>query len=257
MNKPRTFSNNLAIFFLMSVFLVIGIFSSPAFCDEKISEIRIASEELPFCAQQDGTGLYWDIFRAVFEPSGIKVNTSIRSYSGSVELFKKKKADAVAGSYTGEIEGALYPKSYFDVDIVAALFKKDKTEWKGKDSLKGKKLAWIKGYAYDGYLDFPVEKMEFANRKGAINALNADKVDFILDPVPDLKAALEETKTDMNKMGFEIALELKLYLAFADNDKGKELMKIFDEKFPKLVKSGEIKKIYDKWLDKTKIACPF
>lgn len=257
MKKKSVFLNLAVKISVITLLLNFSLFSVPAFSADKITEILFVSEELPFCARQDGTGLYWDILRAVFEPSGIKLNTSTRSYSEAVKLVRTKDVDAVVASYFDEIEGAVYPKSHFGVDVVMALFKKGKMAWKGKESLKGKKVGWIKGYAYGEYLGFPVEKIEFRNRKSAISALKTENLDFFIDPAPDLEIALEEAKTDMTKMGFEKALELKLYLAFAKNDRGKELAKIFDEIFPQLVKSGEIRKLYEKWFDRTKIESPF
>ena len=45
----------------------------------------------------------------------------------------------------------------------------------------------------------------------------------------------------------ETVLELERYLVFANNNRGKKLKKIFDFRFPHLVKTGEIERLYDKW----------
>ena len=55
------------------------------------SEIIMASEEWTNATNRDGTGLYWDIFRAVYEPVGIKTKFVIQSFDGSVNLVKKKQ----------------------------------------------------------------------------------------------------------------------------------------------------------------------
>lgn len=257
MKNRYRLSHSLIKIILASFWVLISLSGSPAFSSEKVSEINISCEAIPFLAQEDGTGLYLDIFKAVFEPAGIKVNSTLRSYIGAVSLLRKKEVDAVAGSYSNEINGALYPKNHFDLDVVVAIFKKDKIQWQGLESLKNRRVAWVKGYAYDAYLDFSVNKMEFNTRRDAINVLNSDKVDIMLDSETELKKLLDESKADIGKYGLEKALELKLYLAFADTEKGKQLLQIFDERFQSLIKSGEIKKIFDKWQGKTGIACPF
>jgi len=89
---------------------------------EEVSDISVSSEEWEGATHPDGSGLYWDIIRLVYEPVGIKVNYSISSYARSVALVKQKRADAWVGSYLDEEDGVIYPKSHFDADDVSALF---------------------------------------------------------------------------------------------------------------------------------------
>ncbi|MCW8994211.1 MAG: transporter substrate-binding domain-containing protein, partial [Psychromonas sp.] len=42
-------------------------------------------------------------------------------------------------------------------------------------------------------------------------------------------------------------INLNLFLGFANNEKGYQLQQIFDTRFAKLLESGEIKRLYDKW----------
>ena len=78
--------------------------------------IVFASEEWANATNKDGTGLYWDIFRAVYEPVGIKTKFIIRSYKGSVILVKKNQADAAVGIHPEKIQGALYSQYPFVKD---------------------------------------------------------------------------------------------------------------------------------------------
>ena len=79
--------------FCIIIFLLCPI-NFPAMAGGSPTEIILASEELANATNKDGTGLYWDIFRAVYEPVGIKTKFIIRSYKGSVSLVKKRQADA-------------------------------------------------------------------------------------------------------------------------------------------------------------------
>ena len=83
-----------AAFFII-IFVLCPIFY-PAQAGSAPAEIILASEEWANATNKDGTGLYWDIFRAVYEPVGIKTKFIIRSYKGSVSLVKKNQADAAA-----------------------------------------------------------------------------------------------------------------------------------------------------------------
>ena len=75
-----------------------------------LGEIILASEERSNATNKDGTGLYWDIFRAVFGSVGIKTKMIIRSYDGSVSLVKQQKADAAVGICPDAIRGTVFSK---------------------------------------------------------------------------------------------------------------------------------------------------
>ncbi len=126
------------------------------------TEIIMASEEWSNATNRDGTGLYWDIFRAVYEPVGVKTKFIIQTYNRSVKLVKKNRVDAAVGIYPDRVRGTLFSQYPFVKDYVLVLFKKNRlNQWNGLESLQNKKVAWIKGYSFDDYLELPVIKREF------------------------------------------------------------------------------------------------
>ncbi|MBU4261751.1 MAG: transporter substrate-binding domain-containing protein [Proteobacteria bacterium] len=234
----------------MGIFVLLFLWGMhcSALAAETPKEIMLASEEWTDATNKDGTGLYWDIFRAVYEPAGVKVNFIIRSYEGSINLVTTNKADAVVGSYLNEIKGMIYSNDAFDADSIVALFKKGTvSSWQGKESLKGKTVAYVKGYSIAKYLGVPVEQKEFDTRENILQILDKGRVDFYLENETDLDEVLELKIVDKDKFQKEPVMELGLYLAFPDNDKGKALKAIFDEAYPKLEASGEIQKLKTKW----------
>ena len=211
-------------------------------------EIMLASEEWTNATNRDGTGLYWDIFRAVFEPAGIKTRFIIRPYGRSIRLVKHNRADALVGAYPDIIKGALFPRYPFDKDLIFALFdKRLRAQWKGQASLKGKKVAWVKGFAFDEYLQIPVIKKEFSSRETILQLLDKKRLDFFLDSHNDLEAVLNRKIVDVTRYTVEEVMQLDRYLAFANNKKGEKLRQIFDQRYPLLVKSGRIEKLFAKW----------
>lgn len=210
--------------------------------------IVFASEEWANATNKDGTGLYWDIFRAVYEPVGIKTKFIIRSFKGSVILVKKNQADAAVGTHPEKIQGALYSQYPFVKDYLLVLFKKNRfDQWNGQETLKNKKVGLIKGYAYDDYLEVPVAKREFLNRESILQHLDNDQIDFFMDTRNDVESVLNKGIIDVTRYTVETVMALERYLVFADNKKGKELKRIFDNRFPRLVQSGEIEKLFAKW----------
>ena len=233
--------------FLTIIFLLSPI-CFPAQAGGSPAEIILASEEWPNATNKDGTGLFWDIFRAVYEPVGIKTKFIIRSYKGSVSLVKKRQADAAVGVYPERIQGALSSAYPFVKDYVLVLFKKNRlNQWSGQESLKNKKVGWIKGNSYDEYLEVPVIKKEFYRKESILRSLDKDQIEFFMDTRNDVESVLNKGIIDVTRYTVETVMELERYLVFADNKKGKELKRIFDNRFPRLVQSGEIEKLFAKW----------
>ncbi len=233
--------------FLIIIFLLSPIYS-PVLAGGSPAEIILASEEWTNATNKDGTGLYWDIFRAVYEPVGVKTKFIIRSYKGSVSLVRKNQADAAVGIHPERIQGALSSRYPFVKDYVLVLFKKNNLyQWNGQETLQDKKVGWIKGYSFDEYLEVPVIKREFAKRENILRRLDKDQIDFFMDTRNDVESVLNKGIIDVTRYTVETVLELERYLVFANNKKGKELKKIFDDRFPDLVKSGEIEKLFAKW----------
>ena len=220
----------------------------PAIAGSSPEEIVLASEELANATNRDGTGLYWDIFRAVYEPVGIKTKFIIRSYKGSVSLVKKRQADAAVGIHPEKIQGALSSTYPFVKDYILVLFKKSRlNQWDGQETLKNKKVGWIKGYPYDEYLEVPVIKREYTSRENILRQLDEDQIDFFMDRRNDVESVLNKGIIDVSRYTVETVMELERYLVFANNKKGQKLKKIFDNRFPYLVESGELERLFAKW----------
>ena len=75
-------------FIFLTSFLLFCLIYYPALAGNIPGEIIFASEERSNATNRDGTGLYWDIFRAVYSSMGIK--TKIIIVSGADPATKKK-----------------------------------------------------------------------------------------------------------------------------------------------------------------------
>ena len=133
------------------------------------------------------------------------------------------------------IEGPLFSQYPFVKDYVLVLFKKNRvTQWNGQKTLQNKKVAWIKGYAYDKYLEVPVVKEEFNRRDDILRRLDQNRVDFFMDTRNNMESVLNQGIIEVSHYTVETVMELDRYLVFANNTKGKTLKKIFDYRFPHL-----------------------
>ena len=115
----------------MKKLLLSGIaftfFSPLGFAKQKIT---IASEEYPRYAEKNGSGVYWELFKKIFKDYDLQV--TIKPFTRSAKMLEKGEIDIVIPLYEGDIENALFPKQNFDVDNVAAFYKKSRIpQWKG------------------------------------------------------------------------------------------------------------------------------
>jgi len=233
------------------VVLVCLFASASAFAQNEgqhdIDKVRFLSESWEGITNTDGTGLCWELFRKVYEPVGIEVTFEIVPYARSVRMVQDKQADVTVGVYKDEFDKALFSDWHYLQDIVLVVFKKGAVaEWKGEDSLSGR-IGWIRGYAFNEYLTKEVKFYETDDRETGLKMLERDRLDFFLDTEAELKAALEAGVVDPKNLQVETILKLNVYLAFADNDRGRKLRKIFDDRMAELVKSGDLKPSYEKW----------
>jgi len=233
---------------LSSIIFIVLLQSNYSQAAPLPTEIELVSEAWVNSVQEDGTGLYLDILRLIYEPLGIKVNTTYTDYARSVALVKQGKKDAWLGSYMNEEENIIYPKWHLDADIVAALYKKSPSfQFQGEKSLAGKNVGWIKGYDYNDYMDTKFNNKEFKTREKALSLLLNGRLDFFLEDQRELDVEFKKGAFDKDQFEYKTLMNLKTYPAFVNNERGQQLQKIYDEGFVKLLESGEIKKLYDKW----------
>jgi polar amino acid transport system substrate-binding protein len=233
--------------------LLIFIIATQLFCSDTNSsktnnkEIFVVSEAWENLTNKDGSGLYFELTKMIYGMDGFHVKVKTYPFSRASMMVKNKLADAYLGSYVDSEDYAIYPKYYFDHDVVFAMYKREKfPNFHGLESLKGHNICWIRGYAYDDYIDFPITKHVRNNRKAILNSLAADRFDIYIDAKYDMETAIKQLNFDTSDYEFQQILEFKLYPAFRNDKRGQILKKIWDKNFQKLLESGELKKLYQR-----------
>ncbi|HBM66358.1 MAG TPA: ABC transporter substrate-binding protein [Pseudomonas sp.] len=208
-------------------------------------QIHLVSEEWLDYTNADGTGVAWDVLRKVFEPAGVKVVTQSAPYSRAVGLVKRGEADAWVGSYKEENDDNLYPRWHFDMDHIYALGLASKPV-PTLETIGKYRLAWVRGYDYGSYLPNVREFREIQRREGILPMLEHDRVDYYIDALTEVDYVLGQTSHPERFRRTHVA-ELPLYLAFARNDQAKALCELFDKRMKELIRSGELKPIFERW----------
>lgn len=213
--------------------------------DSQPGQIRLVSEEWADYTNADGTGVAWDVMRKVFQPAGIEVVPQSAPYSRAIGLVKRGEADAWVGSYKDESEDNLYPRWHFDVDHIYALGLASKPV-PTLATIGDYRLAWVRGYAYGKYLPRVREYREIQRREGILPMLEHDRVDFYVDAMTEVDYVIGQS-SQPDRFRRTHVVELPMYLAFARSERGEALRDVFDKRMAELVRSGELKPIFERW----------
>ncbi|MEX5546205.1 transporter substrate-binding domain-containing protein [Pseudomonas pergaminensis] len=225
--------------------IVLCAFMAVAQAQDVPGKIMLASEEWNDYTNKDGTGLAWDVMRQVFDPAGIKVQIRSVPYTRSVGLAQRGEVDGWVGSYRDEAEGVLYPHWNFDSDHIYALGLAS-TPAPTVATLGNYRLAWVRGYKYEEYLPNVHRFNQIERRDGILPMLEHARADFYIDALTEAKYVLSQAD-EPSKFALTPIAELPLYIGFADNERGRGLMAVFDQRMAALVKSGELKPIFERW----------
>lgn len=208
-------------------------------------QIRLASEAWRNYTNEDGSGLAWDVLRQVFEPVGVKVKTRSVPYTRSVGLAQRGEVDAWVGAYRDETEGVLYARWHYDSDHIYALGLAS-TPAPTLATLGNYRLAWVRGYKYDTYLPNIHTFNQIERRDGILPMLQHKRADLYIDALTEARYTLDQAP-DPSLFKLTHLAELPLFLGFTDNERGRALMVLFDQRMDALVKNGELKPIFERW----------
>lgn len=210
------------------------------------TRIRVVSEVWARYTEPDGSGLGWDLVRAVFGPAGVRVEAHSVPYTRAVGLVQRGEMDAWVGSYADEVRsGVLYPRWAYDADQICALGLAEQPEVR-LDNLGSFHLAWLRGYAYERYLPNLKHYRVIQRRDGILSMLTLRHADLFIDARPELEDVLVHAR-DPSAFRVSCLTTLPLYLGFADTANGKALAHLFDRRMEELVASGELRPIFERW----------
>ncbi|MFC3151196.1 substrate-binding periplasmic protein [Litoribrevibacter euphylliae] len=232
----------------ISLFLIFIISPALVITDEVPTRLEIVCEEWQNYTNKDGSGLYWDILRAVYKGQDFELSLKTVPWKRATALVLQNKRDAIVGEYYLEKSHYLYPELHFAVeDPVVALFK---PVLKDGDSLfiDDKQVGWIRGYDFAKRLNTSVNYIELNNILQGIKLLKAERIDLLLDYEQSLKLTATREEIDISNYEFTPVLPgKKLYLAFAKNHRSIKFIRIYEQQMLELYKSGRLAELYEKW----------
>ena len=218
-----------------------------AWADDKppALQINVASEAWAEHSNADGSGLAWDLLRAVFEPAGVGLKITSVPYSRALGLAQRAKVDAVLGLYLNEAQGINYPRwPYADDAVVALGLASSPTP--SLATLSKYRLIWMRGYGFQTQMPNLVHYQEVQRRDGITQMLIQGRADFYLDDDDEVASVL--AASEQPQLFKQTALQyLPVYLGFATSAQGQKMQKLYEERMDKLIKAGSLRPIFARY----------
>lgn len=216
--------------------------------ESTISSAIFVTDEWHELTRKDGTGMYFDLVRAVFERQGVKVEFRLLPYARAVQKVKDLEADGWVASFLHEKGFPIYPKYHFDKNEQVILFHKRKADVAVNiTSLRNQRVAWLRDFGLDRFIKEPMRVTELDTIESAFQMLERDRIDYFVGAKSDIQDYIRTAKLDMSNFGTAYALHLGLYMAFANNERGKKLSDMWDTEMETFHRSDSIKAIYKKY----------
>lgn len=243
--------------YLILLMSICGI-TSAAMADQKALEINRADiKSISVVApvwegftNADGTGLYWELLQAIYEPVGIKVKTANVPWNRAFKMVTKYSVyNAIVGENRESEENVLFPDYAIDVEYTSVLsLAKRRLPWNGVSSLTGKKVGWMKDYdlVEEGQRDF--ELTEYRTVEQGLELLESGRIDYMLEEWDEIAEAVAAKGQDMTHyLMNEMPDGTDVFVAFSDTQLSRSLIEIYNERLPALYHDKTLQALYKKW----------
>lgn len=215
---------------------------------DKLEEIHLVSDAWHGLTRRDGTGLYFDLIRAVYARRQIRVRITVLPYVRTIHQVRNGQADAWVASFLNEQDFPLYPKWHFDRNAqwVVYLREPGRPPFRTVADLRGQRVAWLRGFNLDRYIAQPMRATEVDSIDSALAMLKRRRLDYFVGAESDIRAEMVRLKVDETLFERRFLMHLGLYLAFANNPRGDALRRVWDEEMAQLHGTPAFRALYDK-----------
>ncbi|MBP0602081.1 MULTISPECIES: hypothetical protein [Aeromonas] len=203
--------------------------------------LHVYCDDWPGFCQRDGSGIYLDLVRAIYEPEGYVVQPHLVPYKRALAVVQKG-GDMAMGVYREEVDGVHqpdYPDSADDVTVV--MQKRWLPLWTGEASLKEQEVLWLRGWAFDKFIPVPMRWHEIDSHEMALQLLVKGRYRYYLT------AGVLYPKGSLPPELAQVFLRwIPTYPIFADNERGRQLHGLWDPGMRTLARQGKLAQIYRK-----------
>lgn len=206
----------------------------------------------------DKPGYMIELARAVFEPAGHTVDYGVMPWERAVNSVRSGDYDCVVGAYKEDAPDFIFPEESWGDDETHLWVTAD-SNWRytGLDSLDGKNIGLIGGYAYaddfDAYTENHPGQVQFINANNAleqnIKKVIGGRIDTTAESPSVMRAKLKDLGMDGKLVSAgPLAEPVPMYIACSPATGNSETYTdLIDSGTRKLRESGELKTILDRY----------
>lgn len=121
---------------IFAFWALVLFLAAPGMAVEKVDSVRFITEEWPGYTEKDGTGLYWEVLKTVYEPVAIKIEYTLVPWNRAKKTVLVEADALVASSIFDPIPGTLLAEHPIDGGYSHVLFRKGENQYAGPQSFK-------------------------------------------------------------------------------------------------------------------------
>jgi len=213
---------------------------------KNIDNIIIVAPHWPKFTNHDGTGLYFDLIKLIYENENIQVSFNIVPWARAVKYIETNQADIIVGDTKDDT--ALQSNAPLDVETIVAISLKKKAEkWQGISTLENKVLGFIRGYFFKQKIPVNIKDYNFEEAKQGWGMLNKGRIDYYIENYVDALTYLKLNGVTPATYNFNSLWREILFPRFAKTAKGKYLADLYDKKYPEIYADGRLEALYNKY----------
>jgi len=244
----RIFTNFKPIILLMIIFILN---TPPWVSADPVKQVITTSPSWDSFTNKDGTGLYHEIMALIFPPLGIKVVHKYTNAKRGMYLLKHDQADIyTCRSDVNEFPEFMIARHPMYEGQFHAVFKKSWIkDWQGMSSLAGRKVVWRRGYYNISDFNVNITVMETDSGVSALGQVSLGRGDFYIDDLNLIAESFSQSLFPIDRTAYRIEPVGKrtYHPVFKKSKRGKSIIAIYEAGMEKLRRTGELKKIYQKW----------
>ena len=174
----------------------------------------------------------------VYGKENIQVN--FMSFNRAIDAFNKGKIDIAIGLFRDDVERAIFPNWYLDVEYpIVALYHKERNNINSVKDLESLNLGWMRGYDYGRYLPEAKNRYQLNTLYTGFELLMKGRIDAIID----YEYNIPERYAD-KLVAYEIIPERYIFNAFQKNLHGKKLAETYDRRMAQMRDDGTLKSLF-------------
>lgn len=228
----------------------------PVLCLACLTPARVAAETFTIVSDvwegytaPDGTGYWFELMRLVYEPLGHTLVFRTVPFPRALDEIRKGKSQITPATYRGDLDD-----SYTELSIVmeqdsvdAFITEALAAEWRGVESLRGKRVVARLDYGYDRFLPAGVLYSEKPTLDGMLNMLALGRVDAVLDYEEEVNVLRRAGAVNTAWVTRTDVLQPVEYAGFATTPEGLRAREIFRTRMAEIIRDDLLAPLMKKY----------